>query len=289
VPDTRDTVVHNATEQTEGAHMRRATSADGTVIAYDRIGTGPPLVLVGGGLADRSEHAPLASALAESFTVVNYDRRGRGDSGDTPPYGVGREIEDIESLIAAVGGRAHLFGASSGGALALEAAAAGAGIDRLAVYDVPYSVSADAIDAWRAYRHQLAVLLQDHRHDEALRLFMRLAGSSPADIAAAERAPIWPALVSVAPTLAYDAACLGDGPPPAGRLAGIAAPTLVATGGGADPHTAGLARGFFDDAADAVAVALPRAERRVVDSDTHVADPRALGPTLTEFLSRPGT
>lgn len=243
------------------------------------------MILVGGGLADRGEHAPLASALAESFTVVNYDRRGRGESTDTPPHSVQREIEDIEALIAAVGGRAHLFGASSGGALVLEAAAAGVQADRLAVYEVPYSVSSEAIDAWRAYRRDLEAAVQQGRNDDAVGLFMRLAGSSETDIAAARGDPSWPAVAALAPTLAYDAACLGDGPPPADRLAGVTRPTLVATARGTDPHTAGLGPGFFDDAANAVVAALPNAERRVVESDSHVADPIALGPTLTAFFA----
>src|SRR5918996_2353811 len=123
--------------------MDRVTSQDGTSIAYDRQGSGPAVILVGGAFVDRSENAPLAAELAEGFTVYNYDRRGRGDSGDTPPYAVDREIEDIEALIAERGGSAHLYGISSGGALALEAAAAGVAIDRLAVYEVPYDMADD--------------------------------------------------------------------------------------------------------------------------------------------------
>ena len=121
--------------------MDRVTSKDGTSIAYDRIGDGPAVILVGGGLDDGSENAPLVPELAEEFTVYNYARRGRGDSGDTLPYAVEREIQDIGALVAEAGGSAHLFGVSSGGALALEAAAAGIAIDRLAVYDVPYNMA----------------------------------------------------------------------------------------------------------------------------------------------------
>jgi len=124
--------------------MSRVTSKDGTSIAYDRHGSGPAVILVGGGLVDpatgragRSENAPLARELAEHFTVYNYDRRGRGDSGDTLPYALEREIEDLEALITEAGGSAHLYGVSSGGALVLEAAAAGIAADRLAMYEVP--------------------------------------------------------------------------------------------------------------------------------------------------------
>ena len=115
----------------------RVTSNDGTTIAYDRKGSGPAVVLVGGGLDDGAENAPLVPALAEHFTVYNYARRGRGASGFTEPYAVEREIEDLDALIAEAGGSAHLFGASSGGALALEAAAAGSAIDTIAVWEVP--------------------------------------------------------------------------------------------------------------------------------------------------------
>ena len=113
------------------------TSADGTSIAYDRQGTGPAVILVGGVLDDGSENAPLAALLAEHFTVYNYARRGRAPSGDTPPYAVEREVEDLDALIAAAGGSAHLYGASSGGAVALEAAAAGSAIDKIVVWDLP--------------------------------------------------------------------------------------------------------------------------------------------------------
>src|ERR1044072_1477763 len=108
--------------------MPRVTSKDGTPIAYDRLGSGPVVILVGGGLDDGSENAPLAAELAASFTVVNYSRRGRADSGDTQPYAVERELEDLEALIAEAGGSAHIYGVSSGAMFALEAAAAGLSI-----------------------------------------------------------------------------------------------------------------------------------------------------------------
>jgi len=119
----------------------RVTSKDGTAIAYERRGRGPALILVGGGLDDGSENAPLASKLAQHFTVYNYQRRGRGGSGDTPPYAVEREVEDIAALIARAGGTADLYGVSSGGALVLEAAHAGVAANKLAVYAVPYDTA----------------------------------------------------------------------------------------------------------------------------------------------------
>ena len=135
--------------------MDRVTSKDGTSIAYDRHGSGPAVILVGGAFVDRSENAPLATELAARFSVYNYDRRGRGDSGDTQPYALEREIEDIQALIAEAGGSAHLYGISSGGALALEAAAAGIAVDRLAVYEVPYNMAEDGPQRHREYVEQL--------------------------------------------------------------------------------------------------------------------------------------
>lgn len=155
--------------------MNRVTSKDGTSIAYDRKGSGPAVILVGGGLDDGAENAPLALELAGPFTVYNYARRGRGDSGDTLPYALEREIEDIEALTAEAGGPAHLFGASSGGALALEAAAAGIAVDRLAVYDVPYCLASDLVQRSREYIQQLGPVLAEDRRGDALELFMRFA------------------------------------------------------------------------------------------------------------------
>lgn len=267
-----------------------ATSRDGTRIAYDLAGSGPPLVLVGGGLDDGSENAPLVPLLARHFTVCNYARRGRGESGDTPPYDVRREIEDLDAIIGEVGGRAHLYGVSSGGALALEAAAAGSAVDKLAVYEVPYPVGPDATGRWRDYVAALTPLVDAGRTGAAVELFMRLAGVPDAEIAAARATPFWPHLEQIGHTLAYDAECLGpDGPPD--RLAGIAQPTLVVTGGLADPHMGGLQPGYFDDAADAIAARVPHARRHVLAGQSHVADPEAVAELLVAFLadgSRPG-
>jgi pimeloyl-ACP methyl ester carboxylesterase len=256
--------------------MNRVTSNDGTSIAYDRQGAGPAVVLVGGGLDDGAENAPLAAELAHRFTVVNYARRGRGDSGDTLPYAVEREIEDIEALIAETGGSAHLYGVSSGGALAIEAAAAGIAIDKLAVYDVPYSFDDDASQRWREYVERLGPALAEGRRGDALELFMRVAGSSEEGIASARSSPMWPGLEAIAHTLAYDAACLGDGHPPTARLAQIRQPTLVSTGGSA---------AFFEQSADALAARLPHAERLTIEGQSHVADPKAVAPVLERFFN----
>lgn len=265
--------------------MPHVRSADGTRIGYDRLSDdGPLVVLVSGGLDDGAENVPLGDHLADTFAVVVYRRRGRGDSGNTEPYALQREIEDLAAVIEAGGGRAHLFGASSGGALALEAAAAGLPVDRIAIHEVPYLIGEEMLAAWRAYTTDLTAALDVDDRDEALRLFMRLAGSSPDDIAAAAASPFWPQLRELAPTLRYDAACLGDGPPPK-RLASVTHPVLLTTGVTIDPHSAGLPIDFFGAAADATAAILPHGRRATVELAGHVADPARIGPVLTAFYA----
>jgi pimeloyl-ACP methyl ester carboxylesterase len=265
--------------------MNRVTSKDGTSIAYDREGSGPAVILVGGAFVDRSENASLATELAEQFTVYNYDRRGRGDSGDTLPYAVEREIGDIEALIAEAGGSAHLYGISSGGALALEAAAAGIGIDKLAVYEVPYNMADDGQQRQREYVEQLGAFLAEGRRGDAAELFMRVAGASEEMIAGAKDSPMWPGLEAIAHTLAYDAACMGDGQPATARLARIRRPTLVATGGGSPDSFVGGGGDFFGKAADAIAASIPQAERQTIEGQTHMVDPKALAPVLERFFT----
>ncbi|QIK66874.1 alpha/beta fold hydrolase [Nocardioides sp. HDW12B] len=266
--------------------MARTTSADGTPLGFDRLSDGGPVVvLVSGGLDDGTENLPLGEHLAGSFTVITYRRRGRGDSGDTQPYAVQREIEDLAAVVEAAGGKAHLFGASSGGALALLAAAAGVPVDRVAVHEVPYLLGDEMLAAWRAYTRDLAGALDADDRDGALRLFMRLAGSSHADIAAAEAAPVWSDLRALAPTLRYDAACLGDGAPPGERLAAVSQPVLLTTGATLDPHSAGLPADFFGAASDAAAAALPDARRATIEVASHVPDPAVLGPLVASHYA----
>jgi len=253
--------------------MAYVTSADGTSIAFQRDGSGPAVILIGGGFDDGSENAPLARELAEEFTVYNFARRGRGDSGDRSPYAVQREIADIAAIIAEAGGSAHLFGASSGGMFALEAAAAGLPVGRVAVYEVPYDTADDALQRAREYRAHLSVALVEGRRVDAVGLFMRLTGSSEKDIADAMNSPYWSGLKDLAYTLAYDAALYG--PPPTNRLARITQPTLVATGGSND---------YFEQAADAVAACLADAERQVIDGQRHVVDPKIMAAVLARFF-----
>jgi pimeloyl-ACP methyl ester carboxylesterase len=267
--------------------MDRVTSKDGTPIAYHRQGGGPAVILVGGGLDDGAENAPLVPELAGRFTVYNYARRGRGDSGDTLPYALERELEDLDALIAQAGGKAHLYGVSSGGALVLEAAAAGLAVDRLGVYEVPYMMADDMVRRAREFVERLGPVLAEGRRGEALELFMRFAGSSGEDIAGARSSRFWPGLEAIAHTLAYDAACMGDYRPPTARLARITQPTLMVTGGlspDAQVGMGGLPPDLFDRAADAIAASVPKAERLTLGGQGHVADPKVVARVLERFF-----
>ncbi len=182
-------------------------------------------------------------------------------------------------MIAAGGGSAHLFGASTGGALALEAAAAGVAAISVAAYDVPYSVTADAIRFWQTYVAALHTALAEDDRDRALELFMGVAGSPDEEIAQAKASPIWATLRPLAHTLAYDAACLNDGSPPDERLARIRQPVLLIT---RRPGTAPDVE-FFGAAADAAAQAIPSVARQSVSAASHVVDAQVLAPVLADF------
>jgi pimeloyl-ACP methyl ester carboxylesterase len=266
--------------------MKTITSKDTTSIAYDQAGSGPTLILVGGMFEQRamdSETAHLAALplLAEHFTVIHYDRRGRGDSTDTLPFAVAREIEDIEALIDAAGGPAYVFGISSGAALAFEAALAlgATKVKKLALYEPPYNDEAEGRRAWKAFRRELATTLAEGRRGDAVGLFMSLLGM-PADQLAAMRAyPMWPLWEAIAPTIAYDAAALGaEAAVPTERAAGLALPALVMEGG-ATPYP------FMRASAEALAAAMPHGQHRTLDGQSHEVEAAALAPVLIEFFN----
>ncbi len=259
--------------------METVMSKDGTSIAYDRVGEGPLVILVDGALSTRGEKADLASLLGERFTVYTYDRRGRGDSADTRPYAVAREIEDIESLVDATGGSAFLYGHSSGGCLAMDATVELSGkVTKLAVYEAPYNDDPAAQKAWGAYLASLTELLASGRRGDAVALFMALVGTPAAQIEAMRQAPFWAGLEAIAPTLAYDhTGIMGrHGSIPAERAARIQVPTLVMSG------TRGLP--FMLETAKTLSRTIPGAELRTLEGQAHNAHAEVLAPVLAEFF-----
>ena len=256
-------------------------SKDGTTIAFDKTGQGPSIILVGGALSDRSAAAQLTPLLSPHFTVFAYDRRGRGDSGDTAPYAVEREIEDIDALIQEAGGSAFVFGHSSGAALALEATARGLAITRLALYEPPFIVDDSRPPLPKDYVEQLNRLVAAGRRGDAIEYFLTKAVGVPDDMVAQMRnMPTWAAMEKMAHTLAYDGKIMGD------NMAGkslraeqwksVTIPTLVMDGG-ASPDWA-------RNAVQALADALPNAQRRTLEGQTHGADPAVIAPVLAEFF-----
>jgi pimeloyl-ACP methyl ester carboxylesterase len=259
--------------------MTSVTSKDGTAIEFDRLGQGPGVIVVGGILGDRSQQAPLAALLAEHFTVFNYDRRGHGKSGFTPPYAVEREIEDLDAIIDAAGGEAFVYGTSGCGVLALYAAAAGLApkIKKLAIWEPPYIVDDSRPPAPRDYKEQLTKLLAAGRRGDMVELFMTQAVGMPVEIVAQMRqAPWWPFQEALAHTLIYNADIMGDFSLPTERVASVTVPTLVIDGGEMP---------WLSHAAQAVADALSNAQRRTLPGQPHNVAPEAIAPVLVEFFA----
>jgi len=191
--------------------MGTVTSSDGTTIAYDRLGDGPPVVVVGGQLCDRALTAPTAEELAKRFTVFNYDRRGRGYSGDTTPYAVEREIEDIGALIAEAGGTASVYAHSSGSALALRAGAAGLPIAKLVLHEPPYNPDdEDRRLATREEAKRIETLLAEDRRGDAVEYFCLSVGMPREMVEGMRHTPRWAEIEAMAPTMAYYSELMGD-------------------------------------------------------------------------------
>ena len=259
--------------------MKKVTSKDGTQIAYDSAGRGRVVILVLGALNSRKSGAKLAKLLASRFTVISFDRRGRGDSTDTAPYSPQREVEDIAALIGAVGEPVCLYGHSSGAALALEAAIKlGKKVRKVAIYEVPYTLHAKERQEASEYYKRLKKSLGSGHRGEAVALFIRSVGESDKQIQALKRMPMWRGLEKLAPTLAYDSEVLGKGHSlPATRLSRITVPTLVMHGGAGAP--------FMRDAAQAVSKVIPKARLRTLPGQTHGVSPKVLAPVLEKFFS----
>jgi pimeloyl-ACP methyl ester carboxylesterase len=261
--------------------MGTTFSKDGTKIAYDKTGQGPALIIVAGAFQDRMAMSAFAGPLSKHFTVYNYDRRGRGESGDTQPYAIAREIEDIDALIQEAGGSAFVFGGSSGGVLTLDAAAHGSNITKLAVYEPPFVVDDSRDPVPENMVDQLKDMIASDRRGDAAETFMTKGSLMPAEVVAGMRTqPFWPSVEAVAYTLVYDAMIM-DGtmrgtPLPVARWATVTIPTLVIYGG------AGPA--WSRNAAEALVKLLPHAERKTLEGQFHELSPDALTPVLEKFF-----
>ncbi len=226
---------------------------------------------------DRQSNAGLAAELSKSFTVLNYDRRGRGESTDTPPYVIEREIEDFEAVIADAGGSAHLYGSSSGAALALQAGASGIPIMKLALWEPPYILDeankppADQVE-------QYETMVAEGRRGDAVEYFMTKVIGMPSEMVAGMRAqPWWPAQEALAHTLAYDARIMGDYSLPTDTAASVKAPTIVIAGGADFP--------WMRETAEALAKAIPDGQARILEGQGHDVSPTVLAPVLVEFFT----
>jgi pimeloyl-ACP methyl ester carboxylesterase len=263
--------------------MAKVTSKDGTTIGYDKRGQGPAVILVDGAIGYRAMGFgnKLQELLAEHFSVYAYDRRGRGESTDTKPYALEREVEDIEALIEAAGGSAFVYGISSGACLALEAAIRlGGKIKKLAMYEPPYNDDPGSRQAWWDYTKQLGELVRADRRGDAIALFMKLVGTPAAMIDGMRQSPAWPPMEAVAPTLEYDAAAMGkDRAVPVQRAAKVTAAALAMDGGANK-----AVMPFMNASAQALAKAIPHAQQRTLEGQTHDVKAEALAPVLVEFF-----
>jgi len=278
--------------------MRTVTSKDGTTIAFDQAGRGPAVILVNGALGTRLHAASdsIAGILSKHFTTIDYDRRGRGDSTDTPPYTVQREIEDVEALIDEVGGSAFLFGNSSGAILALEVARTLPNkVKKLALYEPPFIIDDSRPPLPKDYVEQLNAAIAAGKPGDAVEIFMTKALLIPPEFVAMMRnapmsqtfgddagakPPEWADMEKVAHTLAYDGMIVKDflagKPLPPKRWASFTAPTLVIVGGNSEP--------FFHDGGQALVNDMPNARRRILEGQDHAVSPQALAPVLVEFF-----
>jgi pimeloyl-ACP methyl ester carboxylesterase len=260
--------------------MNQVTSKDGTAIGFERSGSGPALILVDGALCSRAfgPTAKLAALLARQFTVYRYDRRGRGESGDTQPYSFTREIEDLAALIEHSGGTASLLGLSSGGALALHAAAAGLGVDKVVAYEPPYVDEAGQGPA-RAHEAELHRILAAGDRGGAVTYFMRDMVGAPAFVPIVMRLMpwIWRKLKAVAHTLPYDAAVMTAFRVPRARFAPIDRPVLVLNGSKTDARLKAAAR--------ALAGTIPGAQHAELAGQTHNVNPAVLVAGVMDFLA----
>jgi Alpha/beta hydrolase family len=265
-----------------GADRVAATvrSLDGTPIAYERTGGGPPVIMMGGALNDKNFLRPLAGMLAQRFTVWNYDRRGRGESGDTPPYSLDREVEDLDRMLAEAGGSAALFANCSGGAVGIEAAARGLPITKLAMYEPPFILDGQRPPLPPDFVGDLARLVGDGRRGDAVRYFMAEVVRLPEPvIEKISNGPMWPWLESLAPSLPYDTSLMSDTSLPADLLARVKVPTLVVDGGDSPQ--------WQRNSVQAVAEIIERGRRHTLPGQNHNLAMDLVAPVLEEFFADP--
>lgn len=255
-----------------------AISKDGTTIAYEKTGKGPGIILVSGALSHRklSGEKELAAMLAKKITVIFYDRRGRGESTDTKPYAVEREIEDIEALVDKAGGSAYLYGSSSGAALALLAAEklGSERIKKLALYEPPYG--SDTQQKFAREKNKVIELVGNGKPGDAIIFFMEELGTTPDKIEAMKKSPEWNEMVRIGHTLVYDFEILGDGEVPVDIAKNITIPTLIMDGEKSFE--------FMHATADTVAKIIPGAVRKTIKDQTHNLAPEAVAPELLNFF-----
>jgi pimeloyl-ACP methyl ester carboxylesterase len=263
--------------------MNTVQSKDGTIIAYDRFGQGPALILVNGAIANRADAESVARQLSAHFTVYTYDRRGRGKSGDTRPYVVEREIEDLAALVDEAGGSAFVFGHSSGAVLSMEAAARNKGIKKLAIYEPPFLIDDSRPPVPDDISRQLSSQLSDGRRSDMLVTWMtKVVGIPDEFVTQMRQQPSWPDMEANVDTVIYDLAVMGENlkgkplsPELVRRLSSIQIPTLVMAGG-ASPD-------WMRHGAQAAAQAISGAQYRVLDRQAHGVADNVLTPALVEF------
>jgi pimeloyl-ACP methyl ester carboxylesterase len=258
--------------------METLRSRDGTRIAYETSGRGPALVVVNGGLSDRSAVVPLRPLLDPHLTLFAYDRRGRGDSGDTPPYAPEREIEDLAAVIEAAGAPAFVFAHSSGAMLALRAAMSRVPMRRLAVNEPPFIVPGTRPIPPRAITSRIAQRIAANDRGEALRIFLlEQIGLPPPALEQLKASPMWPRMIALAHTAPYDSEIGGDSELPVASLAKLTLPTLVLNGTASFAWIAETARALFR--------ALPNAQAVHLEGQPHSPAPGVLAPALVRFFS----
>ena len=265
------------------ARTGRVTSKDGTVIVYDRVGQGPPLILVFGALCSRAlgPGGALSALLAEHFTVYNYDRRGRGESVESKPYAVARELEDLEALLAEAGGSAYVYGHSSGALLALCTAQQSLAITKLALYEAPLIVD-DTKPSTAALWDQIDAFIAEGRRADAVKVFLKMVGMPAFAIAVMRWLPVWAKVTAVAHTLPYDGALTRDlqqgTPIPSGAWAKVNAPVLGLSGRKSPT--------WMRNGMRALVKALRAAELHSLPGQTHDVSAKALAPVLRAFFER---